>query len=236
MLPLRGRRITKVPLSEGNLLYDKDMIDDPTQEFYESHAAEYEEHTRPLQPTDFLQRFLQTLSPKANILDIGCAFGRDSLCFVEKGFSVTGIDSSSALLDRARHLVPAATFLRMDMRALSFPSESFQGIWASMSLLHLHKTDVPLVLHSIYSLLLPGGTFAMSVKCGEGEGVVMDRRYGGAQKYVAYFSEREIRQSLKSVGFFVEWLGLQGKQLPYQDRPVLEVVARKVPEDSVTFS
>lgn len=203
------------------------MMNDSTQQFYETHANEYEQKTKDLQPVEFTTLFIEKLAEHARVLDIGCAFGRDALTFAEAGLRVTGIDYSHALLERARSLVPQAIFIRQDMRSLDFAASSFDGIWANMSLLHIRKSELPEVLHTLRLILNSYGVLALGLKIGEGEACEHDRRYDGAKKYYAYFSQSEIYELLQCAGFTIESFVIKECAVPYQDKPAMELIARK---------
>ncbi len=177
------------------------MSQDPTQDFYESYAQAYEERTKCLQPVDAIKKFMELLPPGGTILDIGCAAGRDSNTFIKNGFVVTGIDYSNALIKRAQKNVPNATFLVQDIRNLDLPEKSFDGIWASASLLHVEKKELPGVLKNLHSLLKTNGTLFMSLKEGSGETISPDDRYDGAKKFFSYFSEAEAMRFAKDADF-----------------------------------
>ena len=55
---------------------------------------------------DFMDRLVTMLKPAehARILDIACGRGRHSLAMAEKGFDVTGIDISPAMIEEAQKL------------------------------------------------------------------------------------------------------------------------------------
>src|SRR6478609_5022143 len=64
----------------------------------------------------------------ANILDLGCGTGLSSLPFLELGWTVTGIDGTSAMLDRAREL-PYAELIQQDLASpWRVRDRSFDGI------------------------------------------------------------------------------------------------------------
>ena len=54
----------------------------------------------------FINRLLEYLHPpaSASMLDIACGKGRHALAMAEKGFQVTGIDISPAMIEEARKL------------------------------------------------------------------------------------------------------------------------------------
>jgi ubiquinone/menaquinone biosynthesis C-methylase UbiE len=74
---------------------------------------------------------------------------------------VTGVDLSEVQLERARRLVPAATFVRADVTALSFPAESFDAVVAFYSLIHVPLAAQPALLTSFAEWLVPGGHLAL---------------------------------------------------------------------------
>jgi hypothetical protein len=93
-------------------------------------------------------------------------------------------------------------------------------------------TDVPIAIaytpcqeHIIN--LLDLGIFAVGMKVGDGEGMIEDRRYEGALKYFAQYGEEEFLQLLKHAGFSVFWKTVRERAAPYQDKPILEVLARR---------
>ena len=76
---------------------------------YSRLAKTYDRELRDdMQYTSYLkvpQLVIDVLGHKqANILDLGCGTGLSSLLFFEKGYDVTGIDGTSAMIRRARKL------------------------------------------------------------------------------------------------------------------------------------
>lgn len=126
--------------------------------------------------------------PGKKLLDVGCGPGQFSRIFAEKGFDVIGIDYSEAMLEKAKSLMDGKTraqFKVMDMRKVKkyFKAHTFDVIWATASLLHLNKEDIPTLLEDFKHILKPGGHIYLLLKLGEqgtiflndgdlGEGVV----------------------------------------------------------------
>lgn len=74
------------------------------KEFFESQAATYDQNPFTQHTTseiDFLLS-LYPLAPGARILDVGCGTGRHSIELAKRGFRVTGLDFSPAMLSEAR--------------------------------------------------------------------------------------------------------------------------------------
>ena len=144
-----------------------------------------------------LGRFLSMLEPGSSILDAGCGPGRDTRFMKKKGFEVVGIDLSDAMLEEARLRVPEGIFRRMDIRAPRFPPETFDGIWAAASLHHVPSADVLNVMRRYKGLLVPGGTLAIVVQEGNGDGVDSSGRYR------KFYDRNELKNLLADNGFEV---------------------------------
>jgi SAM-dependent methyltransferase len=52
------------------------------------------------------------------LLDLACGSGKSFACFLERGFEVTGCDSSPGMLEVAGRRAPSATLVRADLREL----------------------------------------------------------------------------------------------------------------------
>jgi SAM-dependent methyltransferase len=72
---------------------------------------------------DFIIKTL-ALTGKESILDLACGYGRHSLAFAGKGFSVTGVDITKAYIDDAKktahELSLDATFICADIREIIY--------------------------------------------------------------------------------------------------------------------
>ena len=148
--------------------------------------------------------FISVLPSQGKILDVGCAAGRDSGYFSSKGFSVVGVDLSGKLLEIARKKFPHIDFFKQDFRSHDFPKESFNGIWACASLLHLKRTEIPAVLRQFFALLKPKGILYIQVKEGKGEKDVVDILSSGQSRHFTFFEIGELKQFLEEAGFRVE--------------------------------
>lgn len=78
--------------------------------FFASHAAVYDDNCftkNTLREVDFLLEELQ-VPPGARILDVGCGTGRHSVELAKRGYRMTGLDLSPAMLDQAKKKAAAA--------------------------------------------------------------------------------------------------------------------------------
>jgi 2-polyprenyl-3-methyl-5-hydroxy-6-metoxy-1,4-benzoquinol methylase len=171
---------------------------------YNAFAEEYTQKHAGHAPVKERDMFLAKLPAQAKILDAGCGPGRDSEYFATKGYEVTGIDLSSRFIEIAKKAAPTATFTLMDLRKITFPEQSFDGIWACQSLLHLERTEVPAVLAVFNRILKPGGIVFILVLEGEGKKLVRSGMFGKKRRFFTFFQSKTIRTFVTEAGFTIE--------------------------------
>jgi ubiquinone/menaquinone biosynthesis C-methylase UbiE len=110
------------------------------------------------------------------LLDIGCGTGQDSLYFARKGMSVTALDLAASSLERLKQKERRITCLTQDICHLNFPEDSFDAIYAHLSLQYFDDRQTHEIFADIYKILKKGGFFF--VKCKS----VSDRLYGQGEK------------------------------------------------------
>ena len=69
-------------------------------DYYDRYAVPYYEETVELSMEEQLQRFMDLLPENAEVLDLGCGSGRDTLFLEDEGFSVTAMDGSARMCGR----------------------------------------------------------------------------------------------------------------------------------------
>ena len=111
----------------------------------------------------WIEDLIGLLRPGARVLDLGCGAGvpacRD---LVAAGFEVTGVDISAVQADRARTLVPEATFVCSDMVAWDCPPAHFDAIISLYALIHVPLEDQRQLIPRVATWLTPGG-FLMAI-------------------------------------------------------------------------
>lgn len=116
--------------------------DDDTTEQYDRWVAE----------------LLGRLPERGHVLDIGCGCGIPvARRLTAAGHRVTGVDLSDVQVERARSLVPGATFVRADATALDLPYESFDAVVCLYALIHMPLDRQPGLLRDVARWLRPGG-------------------------------------------------------------------------------
>lgn len=109
----------------------------------------------------FIDRLLQLLkpSPGSRMMDIGCGKGRHALAIAEKGFDVTGIDISPAMIEEAGKLErDNLHFYVHDMR-LPFRINYFQYVFnffTSFGYFNTHREHQD-AIRTMSAALKPGG-------------------------------------------------------------------------------
>ncbi len=145
-----------------------------TSDYYDREAEAYRERTRGCDLAPLYEAFLSRLPAGAHILDAGCGPGRDTLAFLARGFRVTAIDASAAMVELATRVTgQPARLLRF--QEIDFEA-AFDGVWANASLLHVPSAEIDDVLGRLTRALVPGGLLHASVKVGDGERTAPDGR------------------------------------------------------------
>lgn len=171
------------------------LITNNTIMAYDNNARKYEFETK-----DFLSKylvgeinlFLSKLSGK-NILDLGSGPGRDSKYFLDKGFNPTCLDYSRELLKLCQNKNLKTIY--MDINNLLLEENSFDGVWAYTSLLHIQKNNIEKVLNDVSKILKPKGYFFVSIKEGIGERIKKDR-FENESRFFAFYLNDEFEDLL----------------------------------------
>jgi SAM-dependent methyltransferase len=98
------------------------------------------------------------LPDRGRVLDLGCGNGIPvAKALAGAGHEVTGVDLSGVQVERARRLVPGATFRRADATEVTFPEASFDAVVCLYALIHMPLDRQPTLIARIAGWLRPGG-------------------------------------------------------------------------------
>lgn len=181
-------------------------IVDQYQEIVETHSKIFTEYSTEYQQrtaqghSSYLLPFIQTFVEQVQgrrILDMGCGPGRDLVFFRDHGFEGIGIDCSPGMINLCQQ--QQLNVICTDFLSLPFKNHSFDGIWAYTSLTLVPQEILKQILEKISQLLEPKqGVFALGMIEGAYEGWKRDDKYGGSPRFIARYSENDLRKILIS--------------------------------------
>jgi ubiquinone/menaquinone biosynthesis C-methylase UbiE len=151
-----------------------------------------------------LDRFAASVRDIGPVCDLGCGPGHVARYLQERGVQVCGVDLSSAMVEQARRLTPAVEFHQGNMLALDGDDESWAGIAAFYSLIHIPRGDLPQALAELRRVLRPGGKLLVAFHIGD-ETVHLDEWWG--HKVCVdffFFRSEEMAQHFRDAGFEIE--------------------------------
>lgn len=188
--------------------------------YYDNNADSFIHETRNVDFSAVQNLFLNKLDTGKRILDFGCGSGRDTKCFLEKGYLVEAVDGS---LEMCR---AASQYSGIEVKQMLFQElnecEKYDGIWACSSILHLPSSELKDVLKKMCDALNSNGIAYVSFKYGTFEG----ERNG---RYFTDMTEAAFSEVLDDVcGFKIDEVWITGDVRPGRgDERWLNVILRK---------
>ncbi len=140
-------------------------------DLYEAHAGAWDRQRKRELGLEaaWLDRFAALLPAKATILDIGCGSGEPiARHLIERGFALTGVDSSPSLIALCRQRFPGHEWRVADMRALGL-GRRFDGLLAWHSIFHLAPEDQRAMFPRFAAHAAPGAALMFTAGHGPGE-------------------------------------------------------------------
>jgi 2-polyprenyl-3-methyl-5-hydroxy-6-metoxy-1,4-benzoquinol methylase len=134
------------------------------------------------------------------ILDVGCAGGRETAYLASKGLQATGCDLSPSFIRLASKAYPQCSFFVADMRNIE-TARKYDGIWCNAAFLHVPKSDAPATLKGFCRLLKPEGVLYLSVMRGDFEGLRENKQMGWPERHFSEYSQKELDQMTTKAGF-----------------------------------
>lgn len=170
-----------------------------TIEAYEVSIDQYIQNTpnrRGAVVEDWMDKALEGQSLDANILEVGSAYGRDAAYIENKGFHVEKTDATQGFVDILVKKDPTSHLFNIVTDEIT---NSYDLIIANAVLLHLNDEQTREAVSKIHHALTPNGTFAFTLKQGEGEAWQTNKEM--APRFFNYWHKEDIAQLLSEVGF-----------------------------------
>lgn len=154
---------------------NKDNAQNSWQTYFDGVAATYmqEEYAQPWrEEVDFYLDLLK-LAPPASLLDLGCGPGRHAVEFARRGYRVTALDFSAAMVQETARAAQQAgvelTLIQADATAFSLPEPVdvvLCMLEAGIGFVNLDQDPYPhdiAILTNVNRALKPGGRFLLGV-------------------------------------------------------------------------
>ncbi len=173
-----------------------------TLDYYNQNAEAFFNNTAFAEMYPIWNRFLAYIPEGGLILDLGSGSGRDSKAFLDAGYRVVAVDGSEELAKLA------SAHIGQEVICSSFqdyePTQTFDGIWACASLLHLSLEDIEPVMKKMADSLNEHGCFYVSFKYGTFSGerngrYFTDMTLGTFSELLKKIPELEIEQQFITV-------------------------------------
>lgn len=174
-------------------------MNDKTLDYYNQNANTFFEGTVSVNFKEVQDKFLKVL-PGKKILDFGCGSGRDTKYFLDNGYDVIAIDGSIELCKKA------SEYTGIEVKHMLFQElndkDTYDGIWACSSILHLNKEELKPVLLKMIDALKKHGIIYTSFKYGDFEG----ERNGRYFSNFTIESFKEYVQDISTIQIEEYWL------------------------------
>ena len=157
---------------------------------------------RKLEEDIWLDDYCSELPPSGKALDLGCGIGQFSRVLMGYGYTVTSADISDIALAEVRRFQPQT--VKLDMREpLPFADETFQLVFANLSIHYLSDAETKTLISEIKRILAPGGMFVGSVNSMRGFEYIRETAqelehhyYWNTDRYLRFFDEADLRSYL----------------------------------------
>ncbi|MGH3348597.1 MAG: class I SAM-dependent methyltransferase, partial [Nocardioides sp.] len=157
------------------------------------------------------------------VLEVGSGSGRDALALEERGLSVRRTDITPAFVRMLREAGHEAAVVDPLTDDLADPEREapYDGVWASASLLHVRREDLPRVLANLGDATTEGGALHLAVKEGDGARFSVHGNVSGPRHFT-FWREPGLRTVLVDAGWEVRSVT---RNLGLRDETWLDVLA-----------
>jgi SAM-dependent methyltransferase len=148
--------------------------------------------------------FAGLLESGARVLEVGSGAGRDAEELERRGLAVRRTDISSGFVRLLRAAGHDADVVDPLVDDLADPAHGapYDGVWASASLLHVRREDLPRVLANLAAATRGGGVLQLAVKEGDGARFSVHGSVTGPRHFT-FWRSTELRAVLDAAGWDV---------------------------------
>lgn len=171
---------------------------------YEVAAARYDAWSRTVDAgprSRHLAALGSALEAGARVLELGCGTGL-ATAELAKAFTVVGVDFAAACLGMARAAAPSASYVRADMTNVAFRPASFDAVVAFYSMIHVPRSEQPVVLRNAARWLQPGGILLVNLATSDAE-VGFEEDWRGVPMYWSSFDSTTNLRMVEEARFTV---------------------------------
>lgn len=179
------------------------------QQIYDEFADHYEQQRGLYDMTEVFESFYGQLNvEKGRLLDLGCGAGESfAQFFIDRGWTVIGVDFSKRMLELAAKYVPKMETIQADMREVEFEAGQFDAITAIYSLFHIPRKDHVDLFNKFYRWLCPQGKALFTYATKEYTG---SEEFDGYKEfmeqalYCSHTTPAKLYAILEEIGFQIE--------------------------------
>jgi double-stranded uracil-DNA glycosylase len=201
-------------------------MDRRTVAIYEQSATAFAERRRAADPAR-ARTFAARVAPGGVRLDLGCGPGFD---LADLGTPVVAADAAPAMVAEARRRCPGTLGVVCDLAALPLRRGAVAGVWASRSLQHVAREQVPMALAGVQRALALGGALEVTLFSGDGGPDKRSEDTDFPGRWFAWWPAGPLRDALEGAGFTVEAI-FTPEQSP--DQTVARAVRARTLPDTV---
>ena len=134
--------------------------------YWKKHLNDHEGEKLDFLSDFWIEKYSNTFNkiPKGKALALGCGLGQYPQYLLNKDFNVTSADISIEVLNRLKDNIPNANIIQLDMsKSLPFKDNSFNLVFANLSIHYFDKATTTNLLSEIKRILKKDGYFIGSV-------------------------------------------------------------------------
>lgn len=197
-------------------------------EGYNRLSTYYRKHFELTHPyKHWIQDLTLQIREEGDILELGCGDGLPVAQLLSTQYNYVGVDISEVQIANAKKNILNGTFLVADMSELNFSQNSFDGIIALYSIIHVPIDEQEKLLRSIYVWLRPNGCFLCTVGFKSWTGTETNWILPGTTMYWSHADAAQYTEWFVSMGFVIlqnEFIaeGTQGHTLFLLQKPLFD--------------